>query len=1112
MDTHGPAEILGNNGYEFSAPGIAPPAAGCALVAGSGSGTQYQLGWSLRPVLMEPAVGPLNSNQYFAADKTWKSIPPIDSGSVVGALGYTPANRAGDTFSGDVDFQQSNLGTNQWWRQSVDNGLAGTDGLSIQSLNTSVGFKFRRDGVFSANAGVFTNPANYADSLSVYTNAYGYGFKQFVGGSLLFAINTNRGQEIASYGVDTPWGTGGYYDSAKFRASKSVRFGAEYVTGGTQERCVIDYNDSLHIRQGDGYSGTGGNVLAFDASGNATFSGNVTTGGVVRTVYLQTINPSAQTLTGVAYGYSFRMGSTEVPRVQIDPIKGLGVGVNSSGMTAGVWLKDNSSALSFKTDAGVDAAITAGAATFSGTANWFGGASRFVQVSPDNGGQASIRLYNVNTDAYLRTTATSGEVELNALTFKTGAITASGPITSEQSISYPKTVLDLRLGTYEAIKVSVVGGVGAVWESAYAFGALNLQNDNVTLRDSSGNEMGRFNNVTGFRTGVITVNSQAILSGTSSRLTVKEVGSTNLTAIEGRNAGDVGIWSIGGYDPLIIGSLSQTVALKNLSGSAWSTLLAGGAQFNDTVAASAFHTASTGGLYFSSNTNPANTKDAAVIRSGVGQVDVVGDSGLRVLNYAGNSYRGVTASTGTFFGAVNISGILVGADIIAGGRLRVGSAGIIGNAGDMVLNANYLNINGGSLGVRLLDGSTGNPANLTAGVVKVGNAGTSFVDSTGTNIRLGVNNAARVTIDTAGITINDSSLYFAKAGGPIQIKNITGNSYGTQSGLEFFADGNVFGDATPGLSWRGVTYALAGYSIRAYRGGGYGLDFYAKDVAGTERAAFQIQADANVLYTGRLGIGAAPAYDFHVHSTKTARFDGPMVITNSMEFAGSSPYMQFNNNVALRHLGYFAINGPDNGNSLMIDASRNATFGGNVTSTKVTGSNVVVNDAVVFEGRNSGGATSQIFAHGAAKFDSTVTLASELILDGNNTKGLRMGSAGYRAEVVFNSANGNLELSPRRDLGMIAMYGTFGQGYNSLTPTYRSRMLAAGQRASEVGDGAGAWSTVYREDYNAGVLRFGWGSALTPLQSIAATATDAASTQALANSIRTILLNLGLVI
>ena len=100
--TFGPAEILGNNGYEFSAPGIAPPAAGCAMVAGSGSGTQYSLGWSLRPVLMEPAVGPLNSNQYFAADKTWKSIPPIDSGSVVGALGYTPVNKAGDTMSGPL--------------------------------------------------------------------------------------------------------------------------------------------------------------------------------------------------------------------------------------------------------------------------------------------------------------------------------------------------------------------------------------------------------------------------------------------------------------------------------------------------------------------------------------------------------------------------------------------------------------------------------------------------------------------------------------------------------------------------------------------------------------------------------------------------------------------------------------------------------------------------------------------------------------------------------------------------------------------------------------------------------------------------------------------------
>ena len=81
------------------------------------------------------------------------------------------------------------------------------------------------------------------------------------------------------------------------------------------------------------------------------------------------------------------------------------------------------------------------------------------------------------------------------------------------------------------------------------------------------------------------INNQTVLSGTSSRLTVKEVGTTNLTAIEGRNSGDAAIWSIGGYNPLVIGSLSQTVSLRNMGNSSWSTLLAGGGQFADSVTA-----------------------------------------------------------------------------------------------------------------------------------------------------------------------------------------------------------------------------------------------------------------------------------------------------------------------------------------------------------------------------------------------------------------------------------------------------------------------------------------------------------------------------------------------
>lgn len=87
--TFSPSEYIGSLEASIRSPESAAPALGAALVS---SGSLDQLGWTPRAVLVEPVVAPANNSQYYAADRTWKSIPEVTSGSIQSALGYTPAN------------------------------------------------------------------------------------------------------------------------------------------------------------------------------------------------------------------------------------------------------------------------------------------------------------------------------------------------------------------------------------------------------------------------------------------------------------------------------------------------------------------------------------------------------------------------------------------------------------------------------------------------------------------------------------------------------------------------------------------------------------------------------------------------------------------------------------------------------------------------------------------------------------------------------------------------------------------------------------------------------------------------------------------------------------
>lgn len=127
----------------------------------------------------------------------------------------------------------------------------------------------------------------------------------------------------------------------------------------------------------------------------------------------------------------------------------------------------------------------------------------------------------------------------------------------------------------------------------------------------------------------------------------------------------------------------------------------------------------------------------------------------------------------------------------------------------------------------------------------------------------------------------------------------------------------------------------------------------------------------------------------------------------------------------------------------------------------------------------------------------------------NNTTRMFIDASGHLRTFSNNSYDiGTSTSSPRVVYAnAVTVVGTITQGSNDA----RWTVTATGKRDSQVGNGSGTWQTGYREEYNVAGARCGFFGA-TPVaqQSIAAAATDAATTQTLANSLRSALINLGL--
>lgn len=1341
--TFGPAEILGNNGYEFSAPGIAPPAAGCAMVAGSGSGTQYSLGWSLRPVLMEPAVGPLNCNQYFAADRTWKSIPPIESGSVVGALGYTPVNKAGDTMSGPLVVPRVNNGASQFDIGNVEfsstspisipatgnvqstrswvmgfgqaggaslnlgNGFyiyGGGHGLSLHSSITSIinsslagsltaasgQFRFNsangvafRNGNNTADAdiaagtitsgsgaalggtatdnsmnarvtfGVTPNGKNYAIGKFQYDNALTYdtwAYHQFRGGGGNTTLAwIGNGFAFRAFDLNAPIG---WDDTRWNRVSPNVSkfVGADGTTLGTVQAAKLD-GASQPISFG--WSSPGWNDWMTLSSNQLVLNGRLNATGQVlcSNIYLKNgtncgissevtnridlVRNNGTTPADLSAGIpTFRSGETNDIAFQV-----WGNGTNSGFANTDPYTSvvggRTGAAFSFRGDAG-QGIVTRN--FFARERFVFSGQTDYTSF-PSNSGGASIANNSGTISFYTTPTGTT------AAPILAGAITATGPLTMRSGtidLGTQTSVLQRAELTSSGGGLDIyTGAAGNRWQFFHnefmpGSGSLNLGSRQYSRS---------FNEIVGTTyfvggaagprldsaSGAVRVRSNDGLADapiTASNLTAPLV--QNLSGIlELRANREVHIRPAAGTSDshvmtLRVGGSFGADGVVIQQGGGGDGVITGSGSFQINAATSTLS------LFGGFNTN---------------RLDVGGDwvtsrtaNGFRSRNLANNADAPITASTGTFSQSIQVQGVSNG----GWGDIRGGGNGLYftNNAGSLSFgvpgsNLTLFSIGGYSFGNPTVAGNWTNPR-LTmadANTVEINN-GTSgqYRDLLGRT--LFASSSFMFSNGVNGTWFNGSSQFIGRA--DRAYVEILPTSVQSLSSMKFIAQGLTAMEVTTGAATFSGNIALsndrtitlpnssAGFasnvissaSINIRPGTSSNDTFIARNVNGSNAVVIGVSGVAGVL--------RSDISDFRIVTSDNVLNIGPM--DTSGEITQTIRSARRANNI--NSVGHLIVRASDSTQSSMRNGGDLTLRGGDSISTITnTGGRVLVHGGT----SATSSAGNVLLAHTGSAAQGKVLVgkstdddASILQVAGAITCGLlnlsaanldgaaRTAIQNYYGQALIESATNsvlirtNTFMAASIDHNNTTFRGNLGQGFLSVTPSFRSsmlatgqqtfevgngsgtwqtamqsaygaslklgegtygvdtngqlrvngslwvdgggvffgeleaenlylsgavyadftleqgymggpmsarsRMLAAGQRASEVGDGSGAWSTVYREDYNGGVMRFGWGSALTPLQSIAAAATDAASTQTLANSIRTILLNLGLVI
>jgi hypothetical protein len=151
------------------------------------------------------------------------------------------------------------------------------------------------DAPITAGNAVLGLPLNYSlAALRLNNSAIGQpALEAWAGGTKYFQVSTNNDPyEVITYGANRNWGAAGYYDSARFKASRSVRYGF-LQNGGTAETAVIDTNMGFYVRQGEAYSAAGGNILSLNSTGDLILGVNAVGDLALTNALFYKVNTSA---------------------------------------------------------------------------------------------------------------------------------------------------------------------------------------------------------------------------------------------------------------------------------------------------------------------------------------------------------------------------------------------------------------------------------------------------------------------------------------------------------------------------------------------------------------------------------------------------------------------------------------------------------------------------------------------------------------------------------------------------------------------------------------------------------------------------------------------------
>jgi hypothetical protein len=243
--------------------------------------------------------------------------------------------------------------------------------------------------------------------------------------------------------------------------------------------------------------------LLMDLQVGGSSVASINKSGLVRTSYIRLYgspyiaaeNASTQTIVYAAYAHSLRLGATEVPRVQIDPISGLGIGIAAGGgMSNGAWLI-NDAAQTLAQRNGTNAQTFRIYNTFTDASNYERGklewASNVFRIGTEKAGTGSARALELQTDGTTRLTIpSSGASTFSTKLIVTGAADCLSLVRTGQT--------NIQLGDANGDSFRMMNGgdssdmmrIHVTTKVATFYGDLTISTKNIVTDTTTGTKIG----------------------------------------------------------------------------------------------------------------------------------------------------------------------------------------------------------------------------------------------------------------------------------------------------------------------------------------------------------------------------------------------------------------------------------------------------------------------------------------------------------------------------------------------------------------------------------------------------------------------------------------------